>query len=127
MKLPFLTLALVCILAAGCSSIPRADNCNQLYSFTREEKRIKRKFAPKTKIVLINDFRGRQAYDEDIAELKARVEEYISSHADLDEAAKNNLREIKVTAGSTKEQVILLLGQPDKITKAEKEAAGPSE
>lgn len=57
-------------------------------------------------------------YDEDIAALKEEVEKYISSHDGLSEQKKADLRELKVTEGDTKEEVFLLLGEPEKISGA---------
>jgi len=117
-KIFFTILGLFCIYLTGCCSIPRVDTYKQIYSITREEKNIKKGFG-KRKIVLIKDFRENEAFDEDIAALKEKVEKYISSHPDLSETAKNNLRELKVTEAQTKEEVELLLGQPDKVVKKE--------
>jgi len=45
------------------------------------------------------------------------VEGYISQHPELSETARNNLRELKVTQGSTVAEAALLLGKPDKVAK----------
>lgn len=74
----------------------------------------------RTKVTSIRDFREREAFDQDINALKEKVEQYISCRSDLNEATKNNLRELKVTGGSSKEDVELLLGEPDKIIKNRK-------
>ncbi len=116
-KVLFLLLILFCIYISGCCSIPRADNYKQLYSFTKEKKKIKGRFGAQSKVISIKDFRENETYDENIAALRERIEKYISSHADLNEAAKNNLRELKVAEGATKEEVKLLLGEPDKVAK----------
>jgi len=109
-----LVLILSCIYIYGCWSLPRTAGCNQLYSITREEKKIKSRFGSK-KFVSIKDFRENEMYDENISALKAEVEKYILAHPDLGELAKNNLRELKVTAGAAKDEVRLLLGNPDKV------------
>jgi hypothetical protein len=105
----------VCI--SGCCSVPRADSYKQLYSYTKEEKTTKGKFGFKTKATLIKDFRENEAFAENITALKEKVEKYISTHTDLNELTKNYLRELKVTEGATKEEVKLLLGEPDKVIK----------
>ncbi len=120
-------LILFSIYIAGCCSIPRVASSKQIYSITKEEKIKKGSFGFKTKIVLIRDFRENDVFDSEIVFLKEKVEKYISSHADLSEPAKNNLRELKVTEGSTKEEVQLLLGGPDKAVKASKKADIASE
>lgn len=107
--------------------MPRMARENQLYGFIREEKRVKGGFGSKKKVVTIKDFRGNEFYDDDVDDLKGLVENYISLHADLGEEAKNNLRELKVTEGSTKEEVKLLLGRPDKISTIGSNAYGASE
>ena len=86
-----------------------------LYSFTKEQKTVKGGFMGKKKSVTIKNFRESQAYEEEIDDLKIEAEKYISSHPDLSESAKSNLRKLMVTDGSTKEEVIFLLGKPDKI------------
>ncbi len=118
-KLSFI-LILCCVYIAGCCSIPRAAGLEQLYSITKGEKNIKRRFGGKTKVKFIRDFRDNEAYDENITNLKQKAEEYISRRGDLDESAKANLRELRVTAGATKEEVRLLLGVPDKAVKIRK-------
>ena len=126
-KILFLILILFCIYITGCCSIPRVASYKQLYSFTKQEKRIKRGFGGKSKVISIKDFRENEMYDEHIAALKEEVEKYISNHTDLNEATKNNLRELKVIQGATKEEVKLLLGEPDKLVKIGKKADIASE
>ena len=109
-------IVLVILSMIGCS-MPTAAIQGSLYSFTREEKRIKSGFGRK-KSITIKDFRANDAYDEDIEALKTEVEKYIREHPDLSESAKNNLREIKVTQGTTSDEVVLLLGKPDKLVRA---------
>lgn len=113
-KILFLILVLFCLYICGCST-PRMATYNHLYSIVREEKRVKIGFAKK-KVVSIRDFRERELYEEDMAALKEEIEKYISLHPELAEETKNNLRELKITAGSTKEEVRLLLGKADKVT-----------
>lgn len=117
-KILFPALILFCIYISGCCSIPQAANYSQLYSFTKEKKKIKGGFASKSKAVLVKDFRENEMLDKDISALKEKVDKYISSHNDLSESTKNNLRELKVTAGATGQEVNLLLGKPDRIIKA---------
>lgn len=69
----------------------------------------------RSRFVLLRDFRQNDIYEEDIAALKAEVEKYILSHPGLSDAAKENLRQLKVTAGLDKQEVELLLGSPDKL------------
>ncbi|PIP20856.1 MAG: hypothetical protein COX40_02515 [Candidatus Omnitrophica bacterium CG23_combo_of_CG06-09_8_20_14_all_40_11] len=109
-------IILVILSIIGCS-MPTVVIQRPLYSFTKEEKRIKSGFMGQRKSITIKDFRGNEAYDEDIAVLKAEVEKYISQHPDLSETAKNNLRGLKVTQGAAGDEVILLLGKPDKMRK----------
>jgi len=118
-KISLLVSVLFCVYITGCCSIPRVTSYQQLYSIAKEEKKIKAGFS-KTKIVLIKDFRENEAYDENITALKEKVEKYISGHTDLNESTKNNLRELKVTEGAAKEEVKLLLGEPDKVVKTDK-------
>lgn len=111
------TIVLVSLAMIGCS-LPTAAIQRPLYSFTREEKRIKSGFGGERKSITIKDFRQNDAYDEDIAALKEEVEEYISQHPDLSDSAKNDLRKIKVTPGASPKEVVLLLGKPDKLVRA---------
>ena len=110
-------IILVILSMIGCS-MPTTAIQGSLYSFTREEKRIKSGFGGQKKSITIKDFRANDAYDEDIEALKTEVEEYIREHPDLSESAKNNLREIKVTQGASSDEVVLLLGKPDKLVRA---------
>jgi len=116
MKIISATIVLVSLAMIGCS-LPTAAIQRPLYSFVRQEKRIKSGFGGEKKSITIKDFRGNDAYDEDIAALKEEVEKYIFQHPDLSESAKNNLREIKVTQGATGDEVVLLLGKPDKLAR----------
>jgi hypothetical protein len=114
-----LVLVLVSMFTSGCCSIPRTANYKQLYSITKKETKIKtkKKFIHKTAVISPKDLRGNEILDEDIDSLKKRIEKYISDHQDLNDLTKNNLREFKITKGSTKEEVNLLLGEPDNLIK----------
>jgi len=125
-KILFSILILFCIYISGCCSIPRVASYKQLYSFAKEEKKIKGSFG-KSKIVSIKDFRENEVFDENIIALKEMVEKYISSHTDLNGSTKNNLRELKVTEGAAGEEVKLLLGEPDKVVKTGKKTYITSE
>jgi len=115
-KILFPLLILFSTYISGCS-IPIKASCKQLYSFTKEEIKIREGFS-KRMVISIKDFREKESYDEDIIALEEKVEKYILGHPELSESAKNNLRKLKVSPGSTKEEVKLLLGKPDKVTKA---------
>jgi hypothetical protein len=114
-----ISVAIIVLLSLGIigCSMPTVAIQRPLYSFVKEEKRIKGGFMGHKKSITIKDFRGNDAYDEDIAALKAEVEKYISRHPDLSESAKNNLREIKVTQDARDDEVVLLLGKPDKLAR----------
>lgn len=120
-RIPLLILLLASFSLSGCS-LPTTARYSQIYSITREEKKIEGSFGSKKKVVSIKDFRESEMYEEDIPALKQEVEKYIAAHPDLSEPEKNNLRELKVTEGLTKEEVKLLLGEPDKIIRK-----GPAE
>lgn len=98
----------------GCS-MPKSARYAQIESISRQEKSIKSGFTRK-KVVIIQDFRENDRFDEDIEQLKAKVEAYITEHPELSDAQKANLRELKVTEGAGAEEIRLLLGKPDKIT-----------
>lgn len=118
-KILFSLLISACISIAGCCSIPRTADYKQLFSFTKEEKKIKGGLGAK-RLVSIKDFRENDRLDEDIAALKKRIEGYIASNAGLNESAKNNLRELKAAEGLTVDEVRLLLGEPDRVIKTDK-------
>ena len=67
------TIVLVILSMIGCS-MPIVAIQRPLYSFTREEKITKGGFMGKKKSITIKDFRGNDAYDEDIEALKTEVE-----------------------------------------------------
>ncbi|MFA4843126.1 MAG: hypothetical protein WC658_04760, partial [Candidatus Omnitrophota bacterium] len=95
---------------SGCS-MPAVSAQKQLYSFTREEKKVKGVFAKK-KSVSVKDFRGVEMYEEDMQALQQEAEEYIAAHPNLSEEIKTNLKQLRVAAGENEEEVKLLLGEP---------------
>ncbi|MDD2751704.1 MAG: hypothetical protein PHN59_01040 [Candidatus Omnitrophica bacterium] len=103
--------ALFC--TCGCS-IPTSANYNELYSFTRVEKRSKGMMGIKKSSETISDFRENEMYIEDITALKEEVEKYITQHPDLSDEIKSNMRQLKIAPGFNKEEVELMLGEPDK-------------
>jgi len=110
-------MVLVLLSMTGCS-MPAAAIQRPLYSFTKEVKTSKGGFMSKKKIVTVTDFRGKEAYEEDMEGFQKEAEEYISKHPDLKEAAKDNLRNLRVTQGSGADEVTFLLGKPDKVIRA---------
>lgn len=96
---------------AGCS-MPAAAKQGHIYSFTKQTTKGKGFLAKSRESV--KDFRGIDMYTEDIDALKEEVEQYISDNSGLSDDIKKNLRDIKVAPGENKEQVLLLIGQPDK-------------
>jgi hypothetical protein len=105
-------LALVLILGSGCS-MPAVSAQKQIYSFTREEKKIKGTFGRKR--VEVKDFREVEMYEEDMQALQEEVGQYIAARPNLSEEIKNNLKALRVAPGEGQEEVKLLLGEPDKI------------
>jgi len=61
------------------------------------------------------DFKGNIIYKEYITNLKGKIEDYISHHPEINEEAKSALKNFKVVKGMTKEQVKLLLGNPERV------------
>jgi len=114
-KILVLILILSCFYLAGCSTPARMAH-PEIYSITRQEKKIKGTFSNKKEII-IKDFRGNDRYEEDITSLKEEAEKYIISHEGLSEARKSDLRELRVSVGQSREEVKLLLGKPDKVSK----------
>lgn len=112
-QIAFVFYVLLCTCIVGCT-VPRVAAYPYLKSINRVETKPKGVFGG-AEIISISDFRGIERYDEDIEALKEKAEKYISSHADLSENTKNNLRALKVAAGDTKGEVELLLGKPDKV------------
>lgn len=108
----FFILVIFSIVFSGCS-IPAKTTYNELYSFNRGEKK-KKGFMSSKKRVSIKDFRDSGAYEEDIIALREEAAKYVAAHSEMSPEAKNNLQELKVAPGLNKEQVKLLLGEPDK-------------
>ena len=61
------------------------------------------------------DFKGNVILKEYITNLKGKIEDYISQHPEIDEEVKSALKNFKVIKGMTKEQVRLLLGNPERV------------
>lgn len=108
-RLSFILILAFCF--SGCCSIPSREPYNQLFGYTKEEK--KKSFG--TKITTLKDFRGNIIQEKNIAALNKKVEEYISNNADSPSPNESMLRQHKVAEGATREEVRLILGQPDKI------------
>lgn len=115
-KIQYLILVFLTVNLGACT-IPTAAKYNEIQSFTREEKKKKGAFGTNKTTETIRDFRQNEMYPEDITAAKEEVEKYIAAHPDLSEEIKNNLRGLKVAPGESKEEVELLLGEPDKISK----------
>lgn len=119
MKIVFiLAIILVSLCIIGCS-MPTATVHRPLYSFTKVEKTTKAGFFGRKKTITIKDFRQNEAYDEDIEALKQEAEKYIPRHPELSGEAMDNLRHLRVTQGSTRDEVTFLLGKPDKVMKTD--------
>jgi len=114
-KIQFLILIFFCVCIYGCS-IPSVANQNQISSYYKEGKK-KSSFLGGEKPLSLKDFRQNEAYEEDMTALKEEAEKYISGHPGLSDSAKNNLRELKVTQGASRQEVELLLGKPDKVSR----------
>ncbi len=115
-KISSVILVFFCICIYGCS-IPSVARQNQLSTYYKEETKKKKSFFGGKKPEFFKDFREDEAYEEDIVALKEEAEKYISGHPDLSDAAKTNLRELKVTEGASRQEVELLLGTPDKVSR----------
>jgi len=115
-RLIFPILVMLCSYIYGCS-YARVEKYSQLETFPSNKAKKKKKSAFSLLSNPIKDFRGNIVRKEDIEIEKAKVEQYISLHKDLNEATKNHLSELTVTEGATKEEVELLLGKPTKIVK----------
>lgn len=111
-----LIMAIIFLLSGitGCS-MPVFAVQKSLNSFVKEVKVAKGGMMGKKKTVTLTDFRGNEAYEEDMENAQKAAEEYVEQHPSLSETAKNNLKNMQVTSGSTKEEVAFLLGKPDKI------------
>lgn len=118
----FPILVILCIYLSGCS-IPTAARYSQLNTFTSKKGKVS--FGKSGR--RIEDFLGNEIDKKDIDIVKERVEKYIFTRNDLNEATKNNLRELRVTEGATKEEVELLLGKPTKTIKLTNKAHAISE
>lgn len=105
---------LLSVCLCGCS-IPTAAYYTQLETFSKEKK--KGLFGSGSNIPRKNIL-GNDLTAGDSETLKAKVEKYISEHTELTEPNKNNLRDLKITYGSSKEEVELLLGKPLKAVKS---------
>jgi len=116
-RLSILVIVFILLNMIGCS-MPTVTTARPLYSFTKTERISKGGLMSKQKFISYNDFRGQEAYDEDIDGLKKDVEAYILKHPDLNEQTKDNLRALRVTQGATVAEVTLLLNQPDRVIKA---------
>jgi len=115
-RLIFPILVMLCSYISGCS-YARVEKYSQLETFTSNKPKKKGKSAFSLSSKPIKDFLGNSVRKEDIEIVKAKVEQYISLHKDLNEATKNHLRELTVIEGATEEEVELLLGKPTKIVK----------
>lgn len=112
-KIIIFILVVSCAGLTGCS-MPAAATQGQIYSFTKKEQKKKGLFVNSYESV--KDFREIDMYTEDIDALKEEVEKYIAAHPELNEDTKKNIRQLKVAPGQSKEEVLLLLGEPDKIS-----------
>jgi hypothetical protein len=115
MKMVSITAVIFLLLGiTGCST-PVIRPEKSLFSYTKEEKTVKGGFMGKKKIVTLKDFRENEVYEEDMEDFQKLAQEYVAQHPSLSETAKENLKGMQVTCGSTKEEVEFLLGKPDKI------------
>lgn len=105
------------MLLSGCSapSYRRIDTINCYYDTT--EWGHDSLFAiPKSQPVTI-DFKNDRINNKEtyLADLKGRVEDYLLRHPEITGETKSALENFKVIEGMTKEQVKLLLGNPERI------------
>ncbi|MFH1198830.1 MAG: hypothetical protein V1650_01525 [Candidatus Omnitrophota bacterium] len=114
-KILFSSVIILSFFAAGCSTL-RVTPQSQLPSYTKVESKKKGFTIGKGKIISYKDFKNNEIYEEDVDALREEVGEYIVKRPELSEAVKASLDKLEVTLGLTKEQVILLLGEPDKIS-----------
>lgn len=114
-----MSVKVVIIFLLGCflcgCSLPSMTTYSSLPNYTRKEERKKRAFASEKKYIVYKDFRLNELYEEDVAAYKVDVEEFIVEHPNLAAEKTSVLRELTVVPGLNKEEVILLLGSPDKI------------
>ncbi len=61
------------------------------------------------------DFKGHIIAKEYISKLKGKAEDYTSQHPEISGEVKDALKNLKVVKGLTKEQVKLLLGNPERV------------
>jgi hypothetical protein len=118
-RIIFPVLGLLCALILGCS-IPMTAKYSQIDTFSSGKTQKKSKFSIFKPTARPEDFLGNKVNKDDIASAKEKVEKYILAHNDLDEAARNYLRDLKVVRGATAQEVELLLGKPTKIIKSGK-------
>ena len=102
------------LICSGCA-VPRTVTYPSITSIYKETTKVKGAFGG-NKITEIKDFRENISYEGEIIALKTKAEKFITEHPDLSDAQKSNLRELKVTAGSTKDEIRFLLGEPLEIT-----------
>jgi len=119
----FPILVLLNIYIAGCS-IPMTAKYTQIDALSSDKAGKKSKFRTGKPV---KDFLGNEIPQEGMIAIKERVEGYISSHSDLGESTKNNLRALRLTEGATKEEVELLIGRPAKVIKLGNNIHAPSE
>ena len=110
-RILFSSITFSCLYISGCS-VPITTQHGQINAFTDEK--IKLNSQPDA-FILVRDFYGNEVGEENRVRLKKDVEKYISTHNSLGDKEKNNLRELKVVPGNTKEEVGLLLGKPFKV------------
>jgi len=110
-----LLVIILSIFAAGCSTL-RVTPQSKLPSYIKLEAKKQGFTFGKDKIVSYKDFKNNEIYEEDVDAFKEEVGQYIVKRPELSESVKASLNKLEVTLGLTKEQVILLLGQPDKIS-----------
>jgi hypothetical protein len=67
--------------------------------------------------MISRDFKGNiiDNAKEYVTNLKGKIEDYLSHHPEINEETKLALKNCKVTKGLTKEQVKLLLGNPERV------------
>lgn len=113
-RILFSSIIFFCLYISGCS-VPVAIQHGQLNAFSEEKIKLNSQTGV---FILVRDFYGNEVGEENRERLKKDVEQYISLHSSLDEKEKNNLRELKVVPGNSKEEVDLLLGKPFKVLEA---------
>lgn len=109
----FIIPVVVALCLTGCS-IPSSAKYNELFAFTKKERKIKSRFGATA--IDIKDFLGNEAYEEDMDNFKEKAEKYMADNPGLSEAVKNNLRKLKISAGLPEEAARLLLPKPIKVS-----------